>query len=125
MTEMNHGDQHNQEEALDALLKQALPPKAPDWFEVKALARLRRERDEVRDLNWRFLRRWVLGGVVALSLLSLSFVWLGGEPEVSTFAGSGESLKINASEQDNVLFSAFAALASYSQHADEWNQESF
>lgn len=118
----------SQEEALTLLLKQLPAPLAPDWFEAKTLARLRREREGEEswwgkfNLSW----RWALGGITVAVVLALSIFLL--EPMLKSsdeVAGSASKTELSDSAEGDRLLAALDAFASYSDEIKDWDQEPF
>jgi hypothetical protein len=97
----------HEDDALDALLRLVARPQAPDWFEARTLARLRRERAEAPPFGFRLFRKVAMGCCVVLLILI-----------------GGLTLHRQQASEDP-LFAALEAFESYTQEASEWNQEPY
>jgi hypothetical protein len=113
-----------QDQALDALLGKVKNPPAPDWFEARTLARLRRERECEAQRSWfSFGHVWrylTLG--VASALVAGLLVFSMKDEKASSVEVSQPILSSSVGEQE-ALFAALDAFDSYTQQAEEWNQE--
>ncbi|MEO0453031.1 MAG: hypothetical protein AAFY98_02695 [Verrucomicrobiota bacterium] len=108
----------NSDELLDQLLTEMPAPEAPDWFEARLMARLRREKEQSAPLFsfGLFAKPWILGlGATAVLALTL----LLNQPQEG--AVTVESAEISKEEINEAL----TAFASYQQEATQWSYELF
>lgn len=117
-------DLNKQDEALDSLLKLAENPQAPDWFEARTLARLRREREEASSFS-AFLNLFSGKALRSAGLLALLAVACGLGFQTLRKDSPGKESTAAVNVQDEQLFAAFDAFDSYARQANEWNQELF
>lgn len=117
--------QDQQDEKLDRLLKSVQAPKAPDWFEARTRARLRREREQsVSGGVWAFLfsrpMAWTSLAACIVALLGIAAVRMGGDMDVPEQASVPEEMV-----DDEKLQDALDAFVSYSQEVQQWDQDFF
>jgi hypothetical protein len=110
------------DEQLDQLLGRAAPPPAPDWFEARVLARLRREREagfwgRLALSAVRLPRLGLAAAVLAVSL-SGAFLYLKTGPAHVRMAAASDY-------SEDQVYAALEAFVSFNQEGAEWSTDTF
>lgn len=95
---------------LDELLQKAPLREAPAWFEVKLMARLRREKEEKFNFFAIFQHRLALSGVFAILVAALTLIYF--------TTRSTESL-----EQHQKIMAGIEAFESYEEDQPVWESD--
>lgn len=119
--------QEHKNEQLDRLLASVPAPKAPEWFEARTLARLRREGKASmmeRVQAALFSRSGVAAAFAACMLVVLGLSVLQPHKNEGTQVANGVKGQVEGLEGEK-FDDALEAFVSYSQEVQQWDQDFF